>query len=246
MSEYKYILEPYDGMSTRYHCPSCKHREKTFSRYLDTATGEHVHPNVGRCNHESKCGYHYTPKQYFQDNDIYDITPPEAHRIATVAPRLKAISFIPFEVFKASLNPSAYNKNCFVSYLINLFGVDVAGKAISRYFVGTSNYWDGATVFWQIDTIGRLRTGKIMLYNPNTGKRIKESFNHINWVHKATKQPDFVLGQCLFGEHLLNDRTMPVAIVESEKTAIIASVYLPSFIWVAVGSLTNLNAEKCS
>lgn len=246
MNVHRYILEPYDGMSTRYHCPSCKQREKTFTRYIDTATGKHLHPGVGRCNRESKCGYHYTPKQYFQDNDINDITPPEAHRIATAAPKPKAISFIPIEVFKASLNPSAYNNNCFVSYLINLFGVDVAGKAISQYFVGTSNYWDGATVFWQIDTMGRLRTGKIMLYNPITGKRIKEPFNHISWVHKSTKQPNFVLGQCLFGEHLLNDRTKPVAIVESEKTAVIASVYLPSFIWVAVGSLTNLNAEKCN
>jgi hypothetical protein len=50
----------------------------------------------------------------------------------------------------------------------------------------------------------------------------------------------------LFGEHLLIDKTKPVAIVESEKTAVIASVYLPQFVWVAVGSLTNLNAEKCS
>jgi hypothetical protein len=39
---------------------------------------------------------------------------------------------------------------------------------------------------------------------------------------------------------------MPVAIVESEKTAMIASVYLPQFIWLAAGSLTNLNADKCS
>lgn len=58
--------------------------------------------------------------------------------------------------------------------------------------------------------------------------------------------PDFELKQCLFGEHLLRDKAKPIAIVESEKTAIIASVYLPQFIWLAVGSLTNLNAEKCS
>ena len=85
-----------------------------------------------------------------------------------------------------------------------------------------------------------------MLYSPTTGKRVKEPFNHINWVHKALKQPEFELRQCLFGEHLLIDKTKPVAIVESEKTAVIASVYFPQFIWVAVGSLTNLNDEKCS
>lgn len=38
---------------------------------------------------------------------------------------------------------------------------------------------------------------------------------------------------------------MPIAIVESEKTAIIASIYLPEFIWLACGSLTNLTADKC-
>ncbi len=84
-----------------------------------------------------------------------------------------------------------------------------------------------------------------MLYNPTTGKRVKEPFNHINWVHKVKETPEFVLKQCSFGEHLLIDKSKTVAIVESEKTAIIASIYLPQFIWVAVGSLSNLNADKC-
>jgi hypothetical protein len=33
--------------------------------------------------------------------------------------------------------------------------------------------------------------------------------------------------------------------VESEKTAIIASVYFPQFIWLAAGSKDGLNAHKC-
>ena len=85
-----------------------------------------------------------------------------------------------------------------------------------------------------------------MLYNPTTGKRVKKPFNHINWVHSALKLPEFELRQCLFGEHLLNDKTKPVAIVESEKTAVIASVYFPKFIWLASGGKDGLNAEKCS
>ena len=70
MNEHRYILEPYNGMKTRYRCPSCNHREKTVSLYIDTETGEYLSPSVGRCNRESNCGYHYTPKQYFQDNGI--------------------------------------------------------------------------------------------------------------------------------------------------------------------------------
>jgi hypothetical protein len=245
MNEHKYILEPYKGMNTRYRCPSCQQRDKTFSLYIDTETGEHIHPSVGRCNRESNCGYHYTPKQYFQDNNIsFDTPHPKAYKPRPVTPQPKPFSFIPVEVFKASLK--GHETNHFVKFLINLFGVEVASQLVSRYFIATSKHWNGATVFWQIDTQGKVRTGKIMLYSPTTGKRVKEPFNHINWVHKALKQPEFELRQCLFGEHLLIEKTKPVAIVESEKTAVIASVYLPQFIWLAVGSLTNLNAEKCS
>ncbi len=246
MSEHRYILEPYKGMNTRYTCPYCEVNKK-FSRYIDTETGEHLHPKVGKCERLDNCGIHYTPKQYFQDNNIsFDTHQPKAHKPRPVIPRQKPASFIPVEVFKASLNLAAFETNYFVQFLINLFGVEVASLLVSRYFIATSKYWNGATVFWQIDTQGKVRTGKIMLYSPTTGKRVKEPYNHINWVHKALKQPEFELRQCLFGSHLLIDKTKPVAIVESEKTAVIASVYLPQFIWVAVGSLTNLNAEKCS
>jgi len=244
MSQHRYILEPYKGMNTRYHCPNCQQRNKTFSLYIDTGTGQHLNPSVGRCNRESNCGYHYTPKQYFQDNNISFDTP-KAYKPRPVTPQQKPVSFIPVEVFKASLK--AHETNHFVKFLIDLFGVEVAGQLVSDYFIATSKHWNGATVFWQIDTQGKVRTGKIMLYSPTTGKRVKEPYNHINWVHKALKQPEFELRQCLFGEHLINQVfSKPVAIVESEKTAVIASVYWPEFIWVAVGSLTNLNAEKCS
>lgn len=243
---HRYVLEPYKGMNTRYHCPApdCG-KGKTFSLYIDTQTGEHLHPTVGRCNRESNCGYHYTPKQYFQDNNISFDTPlTKAYKPRPFTPQPKPVSFIPVEIFKASLK--AHETNHFAQFLIKLFGVEVASQLVSRYFIATSKHWSGATVFWQIDTQGKVRTGKIMLYNPTTGKRVKEPFNHINWVHKALKQPEFELRQCLFGEHLLIEKTKPVGIVESEKTAIIASVWLPQFIWVAVGSITNLNAEKCS
>lgn len=75
MNEHKYILEPYKGMNTRYRCPSCQQRDKTFSLYIDRETGEHINSTVGRCNRESNCGHHYTPKQYFKDNDISFDTP---------------------------------------------------------------------------------------------------------------------------------------------------------------------------
>ncbi|MCC7401393.1 MAG: hypothetical protein IT214_07900 [Chitinophagaceae bacterium] len=249
MTEYKYTLEPYKGMKTRYHCPApnCG-KGKTFVRYIDRATGEYLHPSVGRCNRENSCGYHYTPKQYFQDNNIsFDAPQPKAYlptgqadKPRPVTPQLQPVSLIPVEVFKASLK--GHESNNFVKFLIDLFGVKVASELVSRYFIGTSKHWSGATVFWQIDTQGKVRTGKIMLYSPTTGKRQKE----FTFAHKLIKQPEFSLKQCFFGEHLLIDKTKPVAIVESEKTAVIASKYLPQFIWVASSGLHGLNIDKCS
>ena len=107
---------------------------------------------------------------------------------------------------------------------------------MKKYRVGSSKHWEGATVFWQIDRNNRVRTGKIMLYNSDTGKRIKEPYNYITWVHSLLHKPGFNLKQCFFGEHLLaTDKIRPVALVESEKTALIASYYLPQYLWLASG-----------
>lgn len=83
-----------------------------------------------------------------------------------------------------------------------------------------------------------------MLYNPATGKRVKDQ--EPTWVHSVLKLPDFSLQQCFFGEHLLADKSKPVALVESEKSAIIASLYFPKFIWMAAGGKDGLKAEKFS
>ncbi|MBT3935416.1 MAG: hypothetical protein HOF35_14270, partial [Bacteroidetes bacterium] len=161
---------------------------------------------------------------------------------------------IPYKVFNGSLKK--YESNNFVKFLINLFGEEITFELIEKYHIGTSKYrfedmgypnyrsQEGATVFWQRDFEGKIRSGKIMLFNEHTVKRIKEPFDHITWVHSALKIPASNLKQCLFGEHLLID-SKPVAIVESEKTAIIASVYFPQFTWLATGGVNGLTKDKC-
>jgi len=147
--------------------------------------------------------------------------------------------------------------NKFVEYLIHYFGPEIASQLVSKYCIGSSkhrfkhkdypNYecQAGATIFWQKDINGKVRTGKIMLYKAKTGKRVKEPFSHITMVHSSLQLPDFELRQCLFGEHLLNDKSKQVALVESEKTAIFASVYFPQFIWLATGGIENLTYGIC-
>jgi hypothetical protein len=243
---YQYKLEPYQGMNSRYTCPGCG-KHKIFTRYINAETGQHFAEHVGKCNREINCSYHFTPKQYFETNKplFGNLIKPEfSYIVKKEPPKPKPVSFIPVEHLKRSLGN--HSGNNFVKYLIDLFGAELAGEAVSRYFIGTSEHWIGATIFWQIDALGNVRTGKIMLYDANTGKRVKEPFNHITWVHSVLKKPEFALKQCLFGEHLLQtELNKPVAIVESEKTAVIASLYLPQFLWLACGSLTNLTVERC-
>jgi len=88
-----------------------------------------------------------------------------------------------------------------------------------------------------------------MLYDADTGKRIKVPFNHVAWVHRVASDfatANYNLKQCFFGEHLLAANTTAiVAIAESEKTAVMASIMMPDFIWLAAGSLNGLDEDKC-
>jgi hypothetical protein len=217
------------------YCPCGKNnKDGKFVPYVG-------HENKGYCH---SCGETFLPE--LAKDEQWDKPQLTAYMPRAFILQPKPVSFIPVEIFKASLNLTAFETNHFVQFLINLFGIEVTNELVGRYFIATSKHWNGATVFWQIDIQGKVRTGKIMLYSSSTGKRVKDPFYHINWAHNVLKQPVFELKQCLFGEHLLIDKTKPVAIVESEKTAVIASVYLPQYIWLAVGSLTNLNSKFCN
>lgn len=239
MSNYPFKLEPYKGMESRYTCPKCQ-TPRSFVRYIDEE-GNHVFPDyVGRCNREDNCGYHYTPKMFFHDNpdrryefligredtnivdNVFNV-----HREASVD---KTPSFIPCSDMEATMNN--YHNNNFCLFLEYLTGSEKASQMIGRYHVGTSDLWDGATIFWQVDEEGRVHHGKIMNYNFINGKRDKEKFS----TYECDKHlQNYHLEQCFFGEHLLKDKTKPVALVESEKTAIIAAEYMPDFIWLASG-----------
>ena len=234
MKNYRYSL---DKSSKKYICPECG--RKTFVLYVDNHTGGSLHSTVGKCDRADNCGYHYPPKEYFTDNH----TSSESKK--RYAPRPKPPtkpqpSFINVELLKKSL--SNYEKNKFVQWLIGVVGETQTSEAVERYFVGT--LLNGGTCFWQIDLQGRIRTGKIITYDED-GHRRKDVMPPVQWVHSVLK-PNFNLSQCLFGEHLLSDATKKVAIVESEKTAIIASIYLPNMIWLACGGSEGLNSDRCN
>jgi hypothetical protein len=138
-----------------------------------------------------------------------------------------------------------FDNNKFLHFLQVTFGIEKTNKVIEMYKIGDAKTWFGSTIFWQIDKNNNVRTGKIMLYNKNNGKRVKKPYEHINWVHSKLNIANDKIDKCFFGEHLLNhfpDKT--IAIVESEKTAIIASFFFPNLIWMATGGISNLSYSK--
>ena len=237
MNNHRFILQPYKGVATRHTCPAC-HKKRCFSRYIDTEKQILFPDDVGRCDHEQSCGYHLTPKEYFERNlqskpQPRDFATPSAFRAKPTEQR-KPTSFIASETVSQTLH--GYEKNNLYLFLRSKFGAEDAFRLMKDYRVGTSKLWPGSCVFWQTDIDGNVRTGKVMLYDAETGRRVKEPFNHVTWVHSLFRLPDFYLRQCFFGEHLLPmNRGKPVAIVESEKTALVAAYYLPEYVWLASG-----------
>lgn len=233
--DYTYTLEKYAGIKSRHVCPSCNQRSQ-FTRYINAATGEYLADHVGRCNREDQCGYHYTPHQYFSDNPrSRPATRTVSHPRRETTP--STFDTVPFEVVKKSL--VLLPKSNFHAFLSSKFGENACSDVAQKFLFATSETERGATIFWQYDITGKVRSGKIIHYNPLTGKRGK----NINWVHskisKHTGKP-FQLRQCFFGEHqLVKDANKSVALVESEKTAVICSIFMPDYLWIASGGVNG-------
>jgi hypothetical protein len=256
MDKFTFTLEKYRGTKSRYTCPNCK-TPREFVRYIDE-NGNYLSDDIGKCNRESNCGYHKKPKEFFSNNpnlsrsrQFQHKTHIKSEKILTV--KLPEIPFdkIDIETFKRTLLTK--EENVFVQFLRELFQYDLEAlqRVLEKYLVGTWNY--ELTVFWQIDMKGRIRTGKIMRYDLLSGKRktirswvengeIREL--KTDWIHTKIKR-DFKLKQCFFGEHLLcQEPNKTVAIVESEKTALICATRFPDFLWLAAGAKGYLTSKR--
>ena len=246
-----YSLQPYEGPGSRFTCPACGGK-RCFTRYVDE-NGDWLDEAVGRCNHESRCGYHYTPRQFFEDHpsarpdwkeNFFRI--PQRSVPHPVKKRLWTLSA---DIVRNSVHPTLDSD--FTLFLKNLIGREKTCEAVNTYCLGVTKNRD--VIFYQLDKEGRCRTGKIMKYDRKTGHRIKDEQvgGKITWVHAVLRQsadpllrlPDgWELTQCLFGEHLLRQFPFkPVALVESEKTAVICSAFWQEYIWLATGGKSQLN-----
>lgn len=180
------------------------------------------------------CSKNFRPKGTFEPDVSFS-----PKRMATE----RRINFIDRQYLIQTMKSKA--TNYFVSFLKRCFGEGKAIDLIDLYKIGSSKKWRGANIFWYLDHSANIATGKIMLYNEYSGKRVKGQSPCITWVHTQLKMPIENIRRCFFGEHLLSlHKEKPIALVESEKTAIIASVYFSDYIWLATGGISKLSYEK--
>ena len=251
MSNERFILEKYKGRVTRYTCPACD-RKNEFARYIDTDNKYSFPDNVGRCNRESSCGYHYTPSEFFKDNPderkkLFDEVPAYMVNVTHVPTRPtqppKLTDYFDEKIMLASIQQ--YDRNSFTNALGFIFDADQIGNIINRYKLGTTK--SGAVVFWQVDINGRIRYGKAMTYLPDLHR---DKTKHPVGVHSLMGKYDFNHKQCYFGEHLLREYPdKVVAVVESEKSACICSEVLPDYVWLSTGGKNGckwIDKDVCS
>ena len=221
MKKYRYELRK---GSKKDECPECK--KKSFVPYIDKKDGKPAGERFGRCERINQCGYSNYPKA--DKNDNYE--PP----VKPYVPPLP-IEYISKELIEKTFHD--FKSNVFFQYLVKTFGGEKAMELQAKYNIGTAKH--GGTIFWQQDLLGRFRTGKVMYYSEN-GKRDKARHS---WFTHSKIKPDFNFRQCFFGLHLVI-KDNPVALCESEKTAVLMSVYMPEFTWIASGGSEMLNIQR--
>ena len=211
--------------SKKFICPACGDKKKTFVPYVDKNKNIVDVEKYGRCERINSCGYLKYP----------DTKPNEWVRKepAYIAPH--PVDYVSQEIVERTFNN--FKANTFFQYLIRMFGKETAFELQSLYNIGTSR--TGGTIFWQQDRKGRFRTGKVINYKPD-GHRDKEKYTW--FVHKKIRN-DFNYVQCFFGLHLTTSEK-PVALCESEKTAVMMSVYQPEFTWIASGGSEMLSTIR--
>lgn len=196
-------------------CPQCK-KANVFRYY------ENLDRAYGICDRANNCGYHNAPGK--------EAVPVESKEkkekpVKTIYPNATSI--------KNALAGIASNFHQFCSSHQHLL---IPADHLLRWNIGTINEYT-AYIYRDIDQ------KFVNIVHINYGKNGKRNKQRIPFSLKAGEGSKYRL--CLFGEHLLDaDKKKIVCLVESEKTAVIASHFYPQFDWLATGGTHKLTDEK--
>lgn len=172
----------------------------------------------GICDHKNSCGYENIPKGEIREQ-INDLPPLSKYKIIYPA----------MENCKQIIENQTSNFHLFL-----IKKLKITQEHLLKWNCGTDKnktcfvYQDAKQVFLNIVHIE---------YNSNC----KRNKNISPYSLQPQKNCKYSL--CLYGEHLLTKDKI-ICLVESEKTAIIASFFYPQFDWIATGGANKLTNEK--
>ena len=135
-------------------------------------------------------------------------------------------------------------------------------RAARRYRLGATK--SGGVIFWQMDAEGVIYDGKVMYYREECHR---DKLHHPTWVstllthrHHWPDADRLTTRHCFFGTHLLERRSVDIpadqrgrfygsegrgiAVVESEKSAVILSELFPHYLWLATGGMGNVQPDS--
>lgn len=264
MRAYIYQLE---RGSKKHLCPVCG--TKRFVRYIDIDDGNYLPGTYGRCDRESKCGYHLNPyTDGFGKEENYNPAEAKQYARAREAKLSKppVITYIPAEVLHSTL--SNYEQNIFIQNLLQnipypFTPADVE-RVISLYYLGTisTGYRTGAVTFPFINETGQVAaiqvkqfdntnhtTGTDFIHSILKNEHLRTGMPSPHWLENYIKQDKRIT--CLFGAHLLAKfPNNAVALVEAPKTAVYGSLYFgfpdspDGLIWLAVYNKSSFTIDK--
>ncbi|MDQ1089018.1 DUF6371 domain-containing protein [Siphonobacter sp. SORGH_AS_1065] len=206
-------------------CPGCG--GKGMFRFYEDLNGNRLSEDFGKCDRTAKCGYFAPPSgQVFESNPDY-VPEPEPEIVFPEGETLKKITD---DLGKATSNFHAFARK-----------LTIPNEHLEKWLVGTNP--KGMTSFVMKNRDGQVMNVKWIRYNEN-GKRGHDEFDEYS-LKQLPPDSGRKYGICLYGEHLLTqDKAIPVCLVESEKTAVLASFFYPSYTWLACGSANGLTAAK--
>jgi len=227
----RYNIEFTKGSGGKITCPSCR-KEKRFRTYTETATGKTLPLQYGKCDRLNNCGYWLKPDKAainWLNENTGSLGLPVNSQNQPVVKQL----FIDSELAERLKNDHTSKLH---KYLKETIGIST--EHLQKWNLGTDS--KGQTCFiFQKDLGGKYWNIKRGFYH-DSGKRNKDTgfFS----MSKKSEKEKYKL--CLYGANLIDPDKDYTFIVESEKTAVIASWFYPSYNWVSCASADGLTTEK--
>ena len=164
------------------------------------------------------CDKAFYPEEYSEKN-IYKYNTPNI-----------PFKFIDRKIMLKSM--SHHDQNNLYQYIQRI--TNKADQLFQHFKVGTAK--NGCTVFWLVDINKNIRQPKLIKYNLD-GHRIGDPYVRKGYTRHSGFSP------CLFGEEHIKPGDI-IALVESEKTALLGHNWLPKYRWIAFGGASGLSKEK--